>query len=42
LNKNKWVESGRCIWFLQGNFTKEAALEIAEKGRALIFDLKNG
>jgi secreted Zn-dependent insulinase-like peptidase len=35
--KDHWLVSGRCIWFLLGNISKETALAIAEKGRNALY-----
>jgi hypothetical protein len=37
VTKDHWLLSGRCIWFLLGNLSKETALSIAEQGRNALF-----
>ena len=34
-----WLRSGRLVWFVNGNITKESAVEVVEKGRH-VFNLK--
>ncbi len=36
VQKSHWFVSGRTIWFVHGNLSKQAALIIADKGRSLL------
>ena len=34
--QSDWLKSGRMMWFVQGNFVKEEAIEIVEKVRDIL------
>jgi hypothetical protein len=36
VKKSHWFVTGRSIWFIIGNLSKQSSLEIADKGRSLL------